>query len=155
LTNDINVSIVAAILVFVFSYLTKKYENFEPTDYVNLLVNELNYDLDRVVQKPFTGPHNLKFQKPQNVPNTPSKLPGMPKIENISHAQFSDAPSQAPKDYTYPHSHKVKEYEVDQFQFTPDNLRYLHYNPNKLVKYQQGVYEDKLYYENQVNPDLE
>ncbi len=47
LTNNINVSLVAAVLIFVLSYITRRTETFDSPEYVNLLVNKYNAELDK------------------------------------------------------------------------------------------------------------
>lgn len=66
LTQDFNSSVVATVLVFALSYLTENIENFETTDYVSLLVNENNANLDRTVNKAKFTNKDLQFKRPQD-----------------------------------------------------------------------------------------
>jgi hypothetical protein len=63
LTNDIYVSMVATVFIFVLSYIVQNYEGFETSDYVNLLVNEYNHDLDKTENKSKKVVRNKKKQE--------------------------------------------------------------------------------------------
>lgn len=142
LTRDMNVSLVATLLIFVLHYVTKRMESFESVDYVNMYVNQYNYDLDRVVQKKKASHEKLGFARPQQVQNPKSVGPMVPEVDNISRHQQRDEVSSAPGDRVF--RAQCKNVETDDFKFNKDNLRYLNYNPQNMQNYEEMVYDDKL-----------
>jgi len=142
LTRDMNVSLVATLLIFVLHFVTKKLESFESVDYVNMYVNEYNYDLDRVIQKKKAPMQKIGFARPQQVENARETGPSVPEVENVSRSQSREAPSKVPSERVFRAA--CKNVDTDDFKFNKDNLRYLNYNPQKMHNFEEAVYDDKL-----------
>lgn len=142
LTRDMNVSLVATLLIFVLHFITKKLESFESVDYVNMYVNEYNYDLDKVIQKKKASHEKIGFARPQKIPSPKYVGPEVPDIENISRHQSSEAPSKVPGERVF--RAQCKNVDTDDFKFNQDNLRYLNYNPQKMKQFEGEVYADQL-----------
>ena len=142
LTRDMNVSLVATLLIFVLHFITKKLESFESVDNVNMYVNQYNYDLDRVVQKKKASHEKIGFVRPQQIPVPKFTGSEIPNVENISRHQARDDPSKAPVDHVF--RAQCKNVDTDDFKFNQDNLRYLNYNPQKMKQFESDVYADQL-----------
>ena len=126
LTKDINVSIIASLLIFGLYHLNLKIKNFQNTDNMPLLINEYNYNLDRVKQKDDIRSDQIKLllnNKPSlsinnNTTNTTNTINEEP-IFDINYDESKQLQNQ------------ILNNNNDDFKFTEDNLRYLHHNPKK------------------------
>jgi hypothetical protein len=153
LTRDINVSIVASLLIYGLNYVNLKMERFENTNDVALLVNEYNYDLDRVIQKNKADHHNtIGFTRPSQIKIAPNNNPALPTVDDIS----KEEPTFNVK-HRGTKRRQLQEQNLhirDDFKFCKDNLRYLRYNPKKLNEYQDLVHND-VFSGNNVEANLE
>ncbi len=66
LTGDINVALIATVFIYTISHITQRIEGFETTDYVNLLVNEYNYDIDKMINKNIPKTHKMNKDHVKN-----------------------------------------------------------------------------------------
>lgn len=155
LQRDINTALVSAIVVFVLSHIVGKNENFENNDYVTLMVNEYNYDLDRMVNKTKANHNNkIGFTKPHQIVSVPNNNPSLQSVDNISTTQIKN-----PNNVQTTHAPKkeltnVQTQVKNDFEFNPDNLRYLNYDPKKMMEFQDMVYADE-FTGNTFDPRLE
>ena len=153
LTRDMNVSIVASLLVYALNYVTLKMERFENTNDVALLVNEYNYDLDKVIEKPKAGHHNvIGFTRPHQIKVAPNNNPKLQPVDDLSREE----PTHHIKHRGTKRS-ELQHHELnvqDDFKFSKDNLRYLHYNPQRLNQFQDLVHND-VFSGNSVQGNLE
>jgi len=155
LQKDINAALVSAIVVFVLSHIVKKNENFENNDYVTLMINEYNYDLDRMVDKTKSNHNNkIGFAMPHQIVSSINNNPVLKPVNNISTTQIK-----TPNNIQSTHIPKKELTNVhaqikNDFEFNSDNLRYLNYNPQKLMEFQDMVYNDE-FTGNTFNPRLE
>ncbi len=141
LTRDMSVSLVATVLIFSLHYITRHFEGFEPVDYTNLLINEYNYNLDKVVNKKKAN-HNVRveFKRPQEEVVVEDTNPEMPEINNIN----SKVPVRKLNKKQKQGNACCQKHLDDDFEFNQDSLRYLNYNGNKIQKFEQAVYADSV-----------
>jgi len=173
LTRDFNSSVVATILVFALSYLTENMENFESSDYVSLLVNEHNSNLDKVVNKQKFLNKGLDFKRPQDQEVDHSEL-GKPENtcndETLHYGQHEKQKLKMSREqlkkYELAKLKNISEsqakyetglvpenvnfghirgYDADEDKvFSKDNLRFLNYDQKALNKFQEDVFADNL-----------
>lgn len=141
LTTDINVSIVASLLIYALNYLNLKMEYFENTDATTLLINEYNYDLDKAIYKKKADHNNtIGFFRPDQIISAPNNNPELPVIDNISKEKsiLNEKYVESKKNKLLDHTKNI----YNEFKFSKDNLRYLRYDPKKLNEHHQLVFND-------------
>ena len=152
LTRDINVSLVASLLIFGLNYVIKK-ESFENSNDVSLLVNEYNYDLDRVIEKRKAGHHNtIGFTRPNQIKVAPNNNPLMESVEDLSRGELSHNIKHRGTQKKHLQQHELN--VQDDFKICKDTLRYLRYNPKRMNEFQDSVHND-VFSGNNVQGNLE
>jgi hypothetical protein len=131
LVKDFYVALLAAMVVYVLSYVSSKMEKFENIDYVNLLINQYNAKLNKTMtdsekslKSGFVRPHEANSSES-------SKKPHLTKISNISNDQIKDLQTGKDNRARDNYTKELSELDHSQFQFNDDNLRYLNYDKLK------------------------
>ncbi len=140
---SIGTTVVTVVLCVAIYFIAQKVEGYDNVDYLNMHINQYNYDLDNYMngdiskqnQKPY------RFVRPQDTKTVMTNKKKLPHIVDNSEGMIEDLKTMRDNRKDVEYDNRL-DHMVQNFDFTPDNLRYLNYNKNNSKQYENLVMND-------------